>query len=159
MRPHRALYASIAALIAVAAASCSGQVNLGGGASDGGGGSQSSTGAGISWPSYCDARAAACGISADKCKAEETCARNVLRDAIETSLLTCLETTCQEDTCLAQTTSIPLSAAGMQFAQSCQAYLIQCPGVPDDICGSPSYVADATLTSLMTCFSMPGCAT
>src|SRR5262245_37549970 len=64
---------------------------------DGGG-----PGEGSFWIAYCNARASACGISAEMCKSQEACARGLLRDQIEDTLLNCLKTECDQGTCVAQ---------------------------------------------------------
>jgi hypothetical protein len=126
------------------AAACGGEVTVGG---PGAGGS-------AFWPSYCSARAAACGIMEDACLPEETCARALLRDEVEDALFQCLATTCAEDTCVAQIREqFPLSEKGAAFDAACESYLDACPGGNDDVCQATPILADGLLEQLLACTS------
>src|SRR6185503_20344527 len=119
-------------LVASAAlAACGGKVIVDGarGAGEGGAGASGAGGGAIdAWAAYCDARAAACGIAADLCKAEEACARALLRDEVEATLLGCLATSCGPDGCFKQIAEqFPPTAKGQELTAACAAYLGACP--------------------------------
>src|SRR5262245_60804350 len=95
------------------------------------------------WINYCDARAKTCGTAADRCKAEEACARALLRDEIEDRLLNCMMMTCSQGDCVSQIAAeIGLSSKGEQFDSACSAYLAKCPNGNNDVCRTTAIVAD-----------------
>jgi hypothetical protein len=163
------LHGSIGLLAAAAVAACGGDVQgttaagSGGAGGEGSGASTASstgTGAGgAAWAAYCDARASLCGGTGDKCKTQEACAGALLRDDIEDALFDCLATNCDEDDCLGQVVAqFPPSAAGQQYAATCQAYLAQCPDGLDDLCGAAGYLADDMLDDMGACMEAATCA-
>jgi len=129
------------------AAACGGDVTVGGG------------GEGSFWVSYCESRATACGTTPDACLPEETCARDLLRDEVEATLLECLSTSCAQDVCVAQIAAqFPLTAKGAEYDAACKAYLAACPGGNNDACSSTPILADSLLDQLLPCPSAPSCA-
>jgi hypothetical protein len=152
---------AIAVVAGAAIAACGSEVTSGpGGAGGGGAGGGSGVGAGLSsWEAYCEARASACGIDAGACKAEESCALALLRDAAEGPLLGCLASNCDEDACVAQTLALlPPSAAGQAFAASCQDHLDACPSGNDDLCSSVVLLADDVIATFQACTGSASCA-
>lgn len=118
----------------------------------GGSGGSSST---VSWPAYCEARASACGISADACKAQEECARKLLRDQSEDAMLTCLSKTCSWQKCVGQLEAdFDVTAKGTQYDQQCSSYADACPGQDDSVCQSTPVYADSLLDQLSNCATM-----
>ena len=138
--------------------------NGGAGASGGSGGAGASGGGGTGgasgdWEAFCDAREALCsGGGADKCKMQEACAKDLLKDEIEEALFECLATNCREDGCLAATEDTPLTATGESFLEDCLAHLDTCPDASDDVCAAAYFVDDAPLAELGACFTAGSCA-
>jgi hypothetical protein len=109
-------------------------------------------GDGAFWIAYCNARASACGISADKCKLEETCARELLRDEVEDALLHCLMTECDEGPCVSQIAStFGVTKKGEQYDSACASYLAKCPNGNNDACRSTPIFADSLIDQVMPC--------
>ncbi len=138
------------------------QGGAGGEVASGGGGETAEGGAGggpSDWESYCEARAGACaGFDASVCEAQETCAKDLLRDEIEQSLIDCLTTACAEEACFGGAMRTPLSDQGQSFLDACLAWVDACPSALDDICMDAYLVNDDTLASLEACTAEPVCA-
>ncbi len=114
---------------------------------------------GPSWDSFCEARAAACGINAAMCQAQQSCAMALLRDEIEATLLTCLKKTCKGDACLdAVAQQFPPTDKGAQFLAAHEAYLAACPTGNNDVAIIGSIFADDALDDFSSCMDAPGCA-
>jgi len=128
---------------------CGGVVTEGGGSSDPPGDG--------SWASYCDARAAACGISADTCKSREACAKGLLRDAIEGGLFACLASTCDENVCFEQAAAETPTTMGQDFHGAWQSYIGACPNGNDDVEMATYLVADERLGDYKACAETSGC--
>lgn len=158
-------WAIAGALLCTAVGACGSEVNGGGGSGPGGSGAASSSGSGpgpsgAAWDDYCEARAAACSGSPDKCKTQEGCAKALIRDAIEVNLFGCLAQSCDEDQCIGQASaSVPLSGKGQEFLTACEAYLDMCPEGLDDLCVAAGLFADDALAPLQSCLSGASCKT
>ncbi len=142
---------------------CGGTVEIGGGSGDTGGSSANNGSSGSPnsnmWISYCDTRASNCGIGADACKAEEGCAKALLRNDIEEFLTDCLRTACNEDECFAQiATGFAPTAAGQAFLDAWQTYITACPMGNDDVSIAGWIIADNRLPPFQDCLQKPDCA-
>jgi hypothetical protein len=144
-------------LFAILVTSAAGVLAACGSVVSGGGGSGDPPEEG-SWASYCDARAAACGISADLCKAREGCAKGILRDEIEEGLFGCLASTCDEDVCFQKVAAEnPPTAMGEEFKAAWQSYIGACPTGNDDVEMATWLVADDRLGDYKACATTSGC--
>ena len=110
------------------------------------------------WIAYCNARASACDISAERCKLEETCARELLRDEVEDALLHCLMTECDEGPCVSQiVATFGVTTKGEQYDSACASYLAKCPSGNNDACRSTAIMADSLIDQIMPCAQAATC--
>jgi hypothetical protein len=87
-----------------------------------------------SWDGYCDGRVASCGGDAPACKAQEVCAKELLRDDIEAPLFDCLASTCDHDACIRSVAeSFTRTTTGEQFSSAHAAYIETCPLGNNDV--------------------------
>lgn len=119
----------------------------------------SSSGATVDWSGYCDDRVALqCSkFDATACKAQETCARALMRDDIEGPLVECLLGTCGFESCLSEVSKLPMSPAGEAFLNACATRVAEC-GLGNDTCFSGDLISDEGIGELNACLGLATCA-